>query len=66
MIAQGDQILALDQNGTLRLIQANPKEFTLISERKICDDAWAHLAISGSQLVVRELKALRLLDWKSE
>lgn len=66
MIAQGDKILALDQDGTLRLIQANPEKFTLISEQKLCEDSWAHLAISGSQLAIRELNALRLLDWKSE
>lgn len=66
MIAQGDQILALDQDGTLRLIQANPEEFTLISERSLCEDSWAHLAISGTQLAVRELKGLQLLDWKPE
>lgn len=66
MIAQGDKILALDQDGTLRLVQANPEKFTLISERKLCEDSWAHLAISGSQLVIRELNALRLLDWQGE
>ncbi len=66
MVAQGDRILALDQRGILLLLKANPKEFELLDERKISDDeTWAHLAISGDQVFVRELNALSGFRWKA-
>lgn len=59
MIAQGDKILALDQNGTLYLVLADPEKLILLQERKVSDeDTWAHLAISGNQIFIRELNGL--------
>ncbi|MCB0055720.1 MAG: PQQ-like beta-propeller repeat protein [Caldilineaceae bacterium] len=64
LIVQGDRILALDEDGTLRLIQATPEEFRLVDECKISDqECWAHLAISGEQIVVRELEGLAVYRW---
>jgi len=64
MIAQGDKILALDQKGKLLLIKANPEKFELISERKVSNqETWAHLAISGNQIFIRELKAISMFEW---
>jgi outer membrane protein assembly factor BamB len=65
LIARGDRILALDHRGDLRLIRATPEKFDLLSSRKISDDeSWAHLAISGNQLFVRELNALAAYRWE--
>lgn len=64
MVAQGDKILALDQRGELLLIQADPTEFKLMDSRKVCDDSWAHVAISGDQIFVRELNAIAAYSWK--
>ena len=65
LIAQGDRILALDQQGILLLIKANPEKFELIDSRKIAEaDTWAHLAISDDELFVRELEALAAYRWK--
>jgi outer membrane protein assembly factor BamB len=65
LIAQGDRILALSEDGTLRIIRANPEEFDVISERKVAEgDTWAHIAVSGSKVMVRELEALTVFDWK--
>ena len=65
MVTQGDRILALDEKGELRLIQANPKEYTLLSQRHVSDDStWAHLAVAGNQVFVRELKGLVAFEWK--
>ncbi len=58
------KILALDSDGTLRLIAADPSQLRVIDEFKVADDAWAHLAIRGSVVVVRALDALRVYDWK--
>ena len=47
------------------MIRANPAKFEVISERKVAKgDTWAHLAVSGNMLIVRELEALTVFDWK--
>jgi hypothetical protein len=64
LVAQDDRILALDSGGRLLLIKADPKEFQLIDEVQIGDvETWAHLAISGNELFVRELGALAAYRW---
>jgi outer membrane protein assembly factor BamB len=64
LVANKNRILALDERGDLLLIEASPAEFKLIDQRHISDEeTWAHLAVSGQQLAVRELKALSLYDW---
>ena len=66
LVAQGDQILAIDQRGELLLIKANPKQFELVDNVKIADsETWAHLAISGDELFIRELDAIAAYRWKS-
>jgi len=64
LIANGDKLLALDQNGELLLIQASPNAFKLIARRKVAEDSWAHLAIAGDQIVVRDLEAIKTFRWQ--
>ncbi|MCE9531864.1 MAG: PQQ-like beta-propeller repeat protein [Planctomycetes bacterium] len=65
LVAQKDRILALDQRGKLLLIKTNPKEFELIDERKVSDqDTWAHVAVCGDEVFVRELNAISVFRWK--
>ncbi|MFO1066863.1 MAG: PQQ-binding-like beta-propeller repeat protein [Pirellulales bacterium] len=65
MVSSGDKILALDANGTLFLIRANPTKYEQLASMKLSDqENWAHIAVSDQQLVIRELKALSLWDWK--
>ncbi|WP_310821313.1 PQQ-binding-like beta-propeller repeat protein [Stratiformator vulcanicus] len=64
LIAQGDQILALDERGVLLLIKANPQEFELAEERRISDEqCWAHVAVDKDQVFVRELNGLSSFRW---
>ena len=64
LVAQGDRILALDEQGRLLLIKANPKQFEVLDERKISeDDTWAHLAVCGNEIFVRELNAMTSYTW---
>ena len=63
LVASGDKILALDQKGELLLIRANPEKFELIDRRKVGDDSWAHVAVSGNQIVVRNLHEVVLFQW---
>ena len=58
------QILALDSDGTLRLIAADPKELRIIDEMKVADDSWAHLAVDGNRVIVRALDSIVVYDWR--
>lgn len=65
MVAQGDNILSLDETGDLRLIRATPEQFELVGEAKVADgESWAHLAIEGRELYVRDLEGLSAYTWK--
>jgi len=64
LVARGDRILALDQRGILFLIRANPEQLEVLDQRKLDSaDSWAHLAVSGRELFVRELNALAAYAW---
>jgi outer membrane protein assembly factor BamB len=64
LIAQGDRFLALDSSGRLLLIKANSQEFELVDDEKVSDDeTWAHLAVSGNELFIRELGAMTAYRW---
>lgn len=66
MVAQRDRILALDAQGKLILFKANPKEFELIDEHTVSEaETWAHLAVCGEELMVRELNALAVYRWRA-
>ncbi len=64
MISSGDRILALDERGELLLVRANPEEFDLLDRKEVSDEStWAHVALSGNQIFVRELNGLTVYDW---
>ena len=63
LIAVGDKVIALDQNGTLMLLKANPDEFELLDKREVGSDTWAHLALQDNQVFVRGLKELAMYQW---
>jgi len=64
MIARDNKILALDEKGILRLINANPESLEIVSERELgTNECWAHLAISGDRVIIRSLNALEVFQW---
>ena len=64
LVAQGDRILALDQRGQLFLFRANQDGFEQLDQRKFTDaETWAHIAVVGDQIFIRELNALAALRW---
>jgi hypothetical protein len=66
LVAQRDRILALDERGILLLIKANTKEFELLSEKQVSEEeTWAHLAIAGEELFIRELNAIAAWRWRT-
>lgn len=65
MVVLGDNILALDERGELILFRATPEDFEVIDRRTISEaETWAHLAVCGGRVVVRELNALAVYAWK--
>lgn len=65
MVAQKDKILALDERGDLLLIQASPEKFNLLDTKKVStNEAWAHLAVVGDEIYVRDLQGLSVWRWK--
>jgi outer membrane protein assembly factor BamB len=65
LVAQGDRILALDETGDLRLIRATPEQYSLLGEAKVAEEeSWAHLAVEGEELYVRDLEGLTALRWR--
>ncbi|MDH3227378.1 MAG: PQQ-binding-like beta-propeller repeat protein [Thermoleophilia bacterium] len=64
LVHQGDRILALDSEGTLRLLRADASAFTPLDEREVAGaSTWGHLAVSGDELFVRELEAVSAWRW---
>jgi outer membrane protein assembly factor BamB len=67
MVVLGDRILALDQRGERSLFRATPEKFDVIDTRKVSEaETWAHVAVCGGQIFVRELNALAAYDWAAE
>lgn len=66
LVCQRDRILALDERGKLLLIRANPNEFELLGESEVSDeDTWAHVAVCGDEIFVRELNGLSAFRWNA-
>ena len=64
MVSNGKEIIALDEDGTLYLIEPNPQKLSVRESREISDEpSWAHLALSGRQMFVRELEAIACYEW---
>lgn len=64
MVANGDKLLALDENGELLLIQSSPKEFKLIDRHRVADNSWAHVAVVNNEVFVRSLSELKVFTWQ--
>jgi outer membrane protein assembly factor BamB len=60
MIADGNRVLALTNGGNLMLLDGTSDQYALLDQMTVADDAWAHLAISGDYLIVRDLNALKV------
>jgi outer membrane protein assembly factor BamB len=66
LVSQGDRLLALTDAGELHLIAANPQAFEVIDTIQVSDsETWAHLAVDGDQVFVRELDGLSAFTWRS-
>lgn len=64
MVSNGSRILALDNNGNLRLIDASNDAFEVVDQQQVAKDSWAHLAVDGNHVIVRDLGALKVYRWQ--
>ncbi|MEZ6139285.1 MAG: PQQ-binding-like beta-propeller repeat protein [Zavarzinella sp.] len=65
LVVRNDKILALDMNGKLYLLNANPKEFEILDQTVVSkEETWAHLAVVDNQLYIRDLKKTKAFLWK--
>ncbi|MHC5003608.1 MAG: PQQ-binding-like beta-propeller repeat protein [Planctomycetota bacterium] len=65
LVAQGDRILALSDTGRLRLIKASPAAYEVVDEAPVSEDqTWAHLAVAGQEIFIREQTGLVAYRWR--
>jgi outer membrane protein assembly factor BamB len=59
IIHTGDgKLLMLDDKGFLSLIEPDPKEYKELARTKVCGETWAHPALVGQMLYLRDDKEL--------
>ena len=60
----GDVFLAMDDSGMLRMLEASPKKFHLLAERKVLNgrESWGPLCLVGTRLLARDLTEMVCLD----
>jgi outer membrane protein assembly factor BamB len=65
IVTNGKRLLALDQTGELLLIDpSDPASPKILSRRPVGSESWAHVVVDKGQIIVRELKAVTVYDWK--
>lgn len=65
LVTQGDKLLALDETGELLLIRLSPSKFELLDRRQLYENAWAHLAVAGEEIFIRDLGGITAYRWKA-
>jgi outer membrane protein assembly factor BamB len=64
VIRTGDnRLLLLDDSGTLRLVQADPKEYCELVSAKVCGGTFAVPALANGRLYVRDDKEILCLEF---
>jgi outer membrane protein assembly factor BamB len=65
LATNGERILALDTKGNAVLFEASGEKFTRLGGKKIADgETWAHVAVCGDEIFVRELEGISMWRWK--
>lgn len=52
------KLLLLDDGGNLALLDPDPKEYKELARSKVCGPTWAHPALAGGRLYLRDKKEL--------
>lgn len=63
LVGADDKLILLDEDGTLALIEATPKEFRVLAQTPLLQHlSWTAPTLSGSNLYLRDRKVLMALD----
>lgn len=63
LVGHDDKLLALDERGLLFLLRGSPEKFEKLGQVKVASqETWAHLAVCGNELFIRDLYGLTA--WK--
>lgn len=64
---RGDKLLGLDENGKLFLVRANPERFELLDSVEVAQsESWAHVAVAGEEIFVRDLTGITAFRWSAD
>jgi outer membrane protein assembly factor BamB len=67
IVANKDKLLGLDQRGILYLLRANPSEYEPLAKRKVSEsETWAHVAVCGEEIFIRDLSGLTAWRWSAK
>ena len=57
-------ILAMNDSGLVRLIDANPEKYTLLGQAQVLKgrESWGPMALAGGRLIARDLTRMVCLD----
>lgn len=65
LVGNDGKLLALDERGTLFLIRATPEKYEKLGEMIVASrDTWAHLAVCGSEVFIRDLYGVTAWKWQ--
>ena len=56
IVAARDRALVFGSNGTMALVKADRKKCTILGTSKLCKDTWAHPALTGGRIYLRDEK----------
>lgn len=63
LVAAGDVVMVLNSEGELLVLKASPKEFTQLAKWKVSGKgSWAHLAVAGNRLYVKDKTELHCIE----
>ena len=65
LATNGERVLGLDTKGSLFLMEGSGDKFTRLGTKKISDsETWAHVAVCGEDVFIRELDGMTLWRWR--
>lgn len=64
MVAQGDRMLALSEGGELLMLADDAEGLKELGRVRVAEsESWAHLAVDGDQVLVRDLDGMTAYRW---